>query len=435
MKQRKLLFSLVMLLLSAIMLSTASYAWFSMNTNVYVDGIEFEAYSDSLFLQISENELSGYEDFITVNNGNKPLRPAAIDFLPDDGAWVPTFVPATGVYDPNSTQLIYKRLDKSDTNDSYSTPDYIVINDLLTPASSVAGYYNHTAGAIAFTVVKSSHTPVAGVTYYAKEGNSYVPKALGPTDDVYGYYTVTLGRPCAENETYKSNNRYYKLTDGVFSPVGGLVNADSLNGFYVVALETRATVATANGSYFVKNNKGDYISLGAVEEGVRLDSTYKYCYRAYSDKLGLSQGDNLTAVIDESKYTSDNIPYYLYDEVYLRMAEGAGIGDNLRLSEVRVSGSDSLTDAVSLLIVATNGMGEVSRATYSNRTKEITHLDGEMLFSKILGDAQETVTVQIYVYYDGTDRDVFTSGELDLTGHKIRCSFSIDVPEYLKDAQ
>lgn len=433
MKQRKLLFSVIMLLVSAVMLSTASYAWFSMNTSVYVDGIEFEAYSDSLFLQISENEESGYADNITVNNGDKALRPSAIAFLPDEGAWVPTFVRATGVYDPSSTQLYYARVDKAGTNDSYSNSDYVVVNNFLNGASSVEGYYNETNGSIRFNLVTSSHTPTVGVTYYVKEGNSYVPMSASEINDVYGYYTVTLGRQCAAGETYVSGNRYYQVHhNGIISPVGGLINADSLNDYYVVSSVSREQVAKAGTEYFVKNNDGDYISLGNIEAGVKLDSTYKYCYRAYSDKLNVSQGEKLTAVIDETKYTKDNIPYYLYDVVYLRMADGASTGDNLKVSGVHVSGSDSLDEAIRVLFVATNGVGEVSRVIYDNSNGQITHMDGSVLFSKILGDEAETIKVEIYIYYDGTDDSVKTSGDLVLTGHKIRCEFSIDVPEYLQ---
>ena len=433
MKQRKILFSVIMLLVSAVMLSTASFAWFSMNTTVYVEGIEFEAYSDSLFLQISENEDSGYADNITVRNGDKILRPSAIAFLPDEGAWVPTFAPATGFFDPSSTQLIYARVGKADANDSYSNPDYVVVNGLLNGASSVAGYYNETDGQIRFDIVTTPQAPQAGVQYYVKEGNSYVPKAASEITDVYGYYTVTLIKPCEANETYINGNRYFEVHhNGIISPVGGLVNADSLNGYYVVASESRAQIATAGKDYFVKNNNGDYISLGNIETGVKLDSTYQYCYRAYSDQLNVSQGEKLNAVIDESKYTVDNIPYYLYDVFYLRMADGAGTGDNLKVSAVNISGTDSLNDAIRVLFVATNGEGKVSRVVYNNRTGEITHMDGSVLFSKILGDEAETVKVEVYVYYDGTDDAVLTNGDVYFSGHTIKCEFSIDVPEYLQ---
>ena len=92
----------------------------------------------------------------------------------------------------------------------------------------------------------------------------------------------------------------------------------------------------------------------------------------------------------------------------------------------------SLNDAIRVLFVATNGIGQISRVVYNHRTRTITHMDGDALFSKILGDEAETVKVEIYVYYDGADESVVTNGESVFTGHRIKCEFSIDVPEYLQ---
>lgn len=55
---RKLIPALVMLLVSAIMLSTASYAWFANNTQVQANGMTVEANTDFRFLQIS-NAING----------------------------------------------------------------------------------------------------------------------------------------------------------------------------------------------------------------------------------------------------------------------------------------------------------------------------------------------------------------------------------------
>ncbi len=46
-KTKKFLIAVCLLLVSATLLGTASFAWFSMNTEVSVDGIEVEAYSDA----------------------------------------------------------------------------------------------------------------------------------------------------------------------------------------------------------------------------------------------------------------------------------------------------------------------------------------------------------------------------------------------------
>ena len=50
---RKLIPAIAMLLISAVMMSTASFAWFSMNTTVSATGMQIEAKSDQTFLIIS----------------------------------------------------------------------------------------------------------------------------------------------------------------------------------------------------------------------------------------------------------------------------------------------------------------------------------------------------------------------------------------------
>ena len=50
---RKLIPAFIMLLVSAVLMSTASFAWFAMNTTVEATGMEVEAKADSIFLEIS----------------------------------------------------------------------------------------------------------------------------------------------------------------------------------------------------------------------------------------------------------------------------------------------------------------------------------------------------------------------------------------------
>ena len=50
---RKLIPAFVMLLVSAVLMSTASFAWFAMNTQVTATGMEVKAKADSIFLEIS----------------------------------------------------------------------------------------------------------------------------------------------------------------------------------------------------------------------------------------------------------------------------------------------------------------------------------------------------------------------------------------------
>ena len=50
---RKLIPAMIMLLVSAVLMSTASFAWFAMNTTVKAQGMAVKAKADSIFLEIS----------------------------------------------------------------------------------------------------------------------------------------------------------------------------------------------------------------------------------------------------------------------------------------------------------------------------------------------------------------------------------------------
>ena len=60
MKMKKLIPALAMLLVSAILLGTSTYAWFSMSTEVSATGMEVTAVSDAIFLEISDAESGTY---------------------------------------------------------------------------------------------------------------------------------------------------------------------------------------------------------------------------------------------------------------------------------------------------------------------------------------------------------------------------------------
>ena len=53
---RKLIPAMIMLLVSAVLMSTASFAWFAMNTQVTAEGMEVKAKADSIFLEIKGNQ-------------------------------------------------------------------------------------------------------------------------------------------------------------------------------------------------------------------------------------------------------------------------------------------------------------------------------------------------------------------------------------------
>ena len=59
-KTRKLIPALVMLLVSAIMLSTASYAWFASNSTVGMSDMKVRVKANTRFLQISQSQDTGF---------------------------------------------------------------------------------------------------------------------------------------------------------------------------------------------------------------------------------------------------------------------------------------------------------------------------------------------------------------------------------------
>lgn len=82
---RKLIPALAMLLISAVLMSTASYAWFSMNTSVSAEGMSITAKNDSKYLQIIAGSDAGAFDAnlaqteVTITMADPAaLRPTAL---------------------------------------------------------------------------------------------------------------------------------------------------------------------------------------------------------------------------------------------------------------------------------------------------------------------------------------------------------------------
>ena len=71
---RKLIPAIAMLLISAVMMSTATFAWFSTNTSVTAGGMAIQAKSETIFLQIV-NGNGTFDDDADQVNATKALRP------------------------------------------------------------------------------------------------------------------------------------------------------------------------------------------------------------------------------------------------------------------------------------------------------------------------------------------------------------------------
>ena len=116
---RKLIPAIAMLLISAVMMSTASFAWFSMNTSVSAKGMQITAKNESKYLQIvaganTEFDSTAQTEATAVTSSNV-LRPTAlVAAITDEGAG---FTPYAG-----STSLIWIEAFSNDPDKTDKAP-------------------------------------------------------------------------------------------------------------------------------------------------------------------------------------------------------------------------------------------------------------------------------------------------------------------------
>ena len=79
MKMKKLIPALCMLLVSAILLGTSTYAWFSMNTTVNATGMQITIKSDNTFLLINTGDNDTADEIQTAGLTTTALTVAAAD--------------------------------------------------------------------------------------------------------------------------------------------------------------------------------------------------------------------------------------------------------------------------------------------------------------------------------------------------------------------
>ena len=79
--------ALTMLLVSAIMLSTASFAWFAMNSSVEANGMEVSVKSDSMYLYIAAatDDTTELDSEDVINNGGTSDEGIPLDYVTDEG--------------------------------------------------------------------------------------------------------------------------------------------------------------------------------------------------------------------------------------------------------------------------------------------------------------------------------------------------------------
>ncbi len=425
-KKQRVAVATALLLLSATLLSTASYAWFAMNTKALADNFKVEAYSDSLFLEISQDNTNWATSVSHENTSPKQLRLVTNKTIStgDSVFKAPVFTPVTGNY---ISGTYYKRAD-SDTG-AANAYNYIAVEG-LEPASSVTGYYT----SLTPTVILSGEGDGSTV-YYKKVNNDYQAYTPADGESLKELYNITATEVADADAKYDGVTVYWQLTSDGYSVVEGLTKGTDLTGCYSLGANGEITdMATAEfdgtSLYYVLSGD-DYVCIGAPDADTAVVG-YTYWGRAYSDSVSDAKADATLNVLSKDAAEAD---YYLYDTLYIKQAQGTNHAQNLKVSNIKVSGAaNSLSDALRVLLVATSQSGEVATVKYDPKVG-VDHYDAsgatsEVLFESLLGDEQEVVTVEVYIYFDGTD-DVAKNESLGvLNGQSVSIEFSIDELSY-----
>ena len=477
-KTRKLTLALCLLLISATLLGTASFAWFSMNTEVDVDGIEVEAYSDSIFLEIATEKTGTYADSVSFAGEKKYLRVAKHGFVSAAYTLEAELISAPTTYE--STKTYYEKIELADSNykyvlatgltgpssvkDLYMNPTFVEITDDNAKMVTGETYYEKLGSqfvkkayvldapavglytlAPVYTVIDDADAKaVSGTTYYQFTGSVYtdVTSTLTPdTSPVNGYYTAAPIAPQADGAVYDGSSTYYKLDGENYLRVDNLNLGSDVKGYYTLK-NTPTPIAAdkldeVTGEVFVKSDAAEeYSLLGDFAAPTDINNML-YFGRAYSDTLDNGDADDTLNIIKDGT-SPDYLSNYRYAKtVFIRNGEGTTEARNLQ-ANFTVDGNHAITDAVRVVLVVYDVTEStpvyLTNVEYSNKTGAVTYGDGtrENIVNLLKGNEAQTLQVDLYVYYDGTDDSVKnkTTDILNLTGDTIKIEFTVDGRDY-----
>lgn len=157
-KFKKVVPALCALLVSAVMLGSSTYAWFSMNTQVKATGMEIKAESKSQFLQIraGEDAFSDTEAQIdaTAKNKSKSVRPtSAVKALSENGDSVTELDTTVAAKDIKWVEAFSNNPNASDKNGKYTD-----VTEKITGSDTTNNVY------ALINTFKVRMNPTAGVT-------------------------------------------------------------------------------------------------------------------------------------------------------------------------------------------------------------------------------------------------------------------------------
>ena len=209
------------------------------------------------------------------------------------------------------------------------------------------------------------------------------------------------------------------------------VTADISDGESVIGLYTVSDTGDFDSKsagvgiayYFRHKRTGatDYVCVGSeFSEGETL-SGRRYWGYAISENEAEVQEERMISVVSMDLPHKD---YAMKKTAYIRTAKGSLDLMNLRIDSIKIKGlRNFLTDAIRIMFVARSSLGGEEVVTFYNPEKR-EDFDGK-LQDVLHGDRGETVTVEIYIFFDGTHENASTyNGEL--SNHQIAVEFSVD---------
>ena len=263
----------------------------------------------------------------------------------------------------------------------------------------------------------------------------------------YGYLPAAGGLTIEATRITAENAETLGFTAGTFSGVGRLhasrnsdisttadsfedvtatlTPGDSVLGLYLIRSGNYYTTSQGEDqNYYYKHERVggsvDYVCVGSFAEGEIL-SGRRYWGYAIADTEQSAEEDKMLNVV------SIDLPkdgYALKKQVYLRAAGGSLDLRDLKVDSIKVKGlRNYLTDAMQIMFVARSSFGgEDIVFFYDHGSPELFH--GE-LFDYMLGDRAETISVDIYIFFDGTHANAYSENSV-MSNHSVEICFTVD---------
>ncbi len=273
-KTRKLIPAIAMLLTSTVMMSTASFAWFSMNQEVSATGMEVKAKATGALVinstWDSEHTTLGNDRTVTFS-GAKTLAPITYkDITPEDGNNNPTYAYVTNaeIVDPDtgaaeSGSLKYAEVGGTDGQpvaDSYA--DYLVY---ISTAGDVLTGYDLDVEVTLLTSLTLTQKAVKIDFWVGGTGNETVTTYLNAPSIATPFTNATLAHTVKADETTT-----YTKTDLVSNVIIPKYDAEGTDAAKAIPVLMRVYFDgdegddSASGKKYIRNAGADFSSALSI---------------------------------------------------------------------------------------------------------------------------------------------------------------------------